>query len=233
MPRSSRAHAPRRSPQRDDAAMAAGLTPASHESAAAPAAATGTVSLVAVAPGERRLGACAIAGLDAARRRAPAIAAVAPGLNAGAVADLVRPIARDEADIVFAVPERAGSIDRLAARWFGTPRAALEWQAMAASPRAVARLPYRRNADGALFACELALQAAMAGLRIAVVPAATRALPRPPRRAQLAAVLRARVQVFHIFHDRRFDLAAAAPSYEAKLGYKTPHTIAALLVRAG
>ncbi|MBL8837741.1 MAG: class I SAM-dependent methyltransferase [Alphaproteobacteria bacterium] len=174
------------------------------------------------------------AGLAQAIAGGAAVIALAGELDTatvGPLADLIARVGTGVSDIAFGLraPLRATLADRMASRLVHSAPGTLSWTAVAGSAAAFRRLPFARNDDGDLFRAELALQAALADLRCVAV--ANPAWPAPrsaPAGAVLAAVVTARAQALHVLHDRRFEMPdpAARPPYQAKFGYKTPHTVA-------
>ncbi len=173
------------------------------------------------------------AGLARAIAASPAVVAVVYEVSppiVAALADLIARVGTGVTDIAFglAPATRTGIADRMASRLVHSAPGTLGWSAVAGSTTAFARLPFTRNDDGTLFGAELALQVALADLRSATVVNAAWPAARSGVTGALRAVVTARAQALHILHDRRFDIAepAAPPPYRAKLGYKTPHTVA-------
>jgi len=108
---------------------------------------------------------------------------------------------------------------------------------------ALRQVPFELNTNDFHFDTEIIIQLLRAGLRI-------RELPIPTYYGNelchvdgiryaidvTKAVLMARAQALGLFYDRRFDCGSAASShshYELKLGYASPHTLAAERVRHG
>ena len=167
--------------------------------------------------------------------------------------ELIAPLASDRADAVFG----SRMLRKSAALRGGMPlykfvgnrilttvqnhllRARLsEWHSgyRLYSTEALRRIPFHLNSDGFQFDTEIIIQILRSGLRITEIPIPTyygdeisRVNGIPYAKNVVMACLKARVQEWSLFYDRKFDCAPAAASrspYTPKLDFQSTHTLA-------
>jgi glycosyltransferase involved in cell wall biosynthesis len=171
--------------------------------------------------------------------------------------ELLSPLVRDEADAVFG----SRMLDKRTAlaggmpfyKWIGNQiLTAFQNRVLGTklsefhsgyrlyATRALAQLPFERNADAFHFDTEIIIQLVLKKLRIVELPIPTfygdeicnvEGVKYALNVCQ--AMVRARLHQMNLFFDRKFDLAPAEDTYEAKLGFISSHTMAIEAARPG
>jgi glycosyltransferase involved in cell wall biosynthesis len=109
------------------------------------------------------------------------------------------------------------------------------------SVEALRSIPFERNSNGFHFDTEIIIQLIVAKLPIVELPIPTfygneicRVNGIPYAIAVVLASMRARLQEWSLFYDRRYDCApASVPQYQPKLGFESPQSLAFHAVPAG
>jgi SAM-dependent methyltransferase len=174
--------------------------------------------------------------------------------------DLVRPLCEDRADAVFGsrMLEPGGArrggmplykfvgnriLSAFQNRMLGAALSEFHSGYRVYSVAALRRVPFQLNTNDFHFDTEIIVQFLVAQLRIAELPIPTYYGDEICRVNGIKyawdvtrAVLVARSQELGVFYDRRFDCAPQTTGhahYEAKAGYRSPHTVAVDLVPSG
>jgi glycosyltransferase involved in cell wall biosynthesis len=98
---------------------------------------------------------------------------------------------------------------------------------------ALRSIPFERNSNGFHFDTEIIIQLVVARLRIVELPIPTyygdeicRVNGIPYAMNVIRATLRARLQEWSLFYDRRYDCAPVAPNYQSKLAFESSQSFA-------
>ncbi len=98
---------------------------------------------------------------------------------------------------------------------------------------ALRSIPFERNSNGFHFDTEIIIQLVVARLRIVELPIPTyygdeicRVNGIPYAMNVILATLRARLQEWSLFYDRRYDCAPVAPHYQSKLAFESSQSFA-------